>query len=47
MRSRRVGRGIYAVLFNIEEERALRTYCPGNWKKLSSVDNIGIWVLPE
>ena len=46
-RARAVSRGIYAVLFNIEEERALRTYCPGNWRKLSSVDNISIWVLPE
>ena len=47
LRARSANRAIYAVLFDVEEERALRTYCPGSWKKLSSVANISIWVLPE
>ena len=46
-RARGASRAIYAVLFNIEEEDALRTHCPGSWKRLSSVANISIWVLPE
>jgi 4-amino-4-deoxy-L-arabinose transferase-like glycosyltransferase len=47
LRARGATRAIYAVLFDVEEERALRTYCPGSWKRVSSVANISIWVLPE
>ena len=47
VRARSANREIYAVLFNVEEEPALRTYCKKKKKKLSSVDNISIWVLPK
>jgi hypothetical protein len=35
------------VIFNIEEEEALRTRCPGSWTRIAAVDNIGIWRLEQ
>ena len=43
--ARQSGRPFYAVIFNIEEEEALRTRCPGAWTRIAAVDNIGIWRL--
>jgi hypothetical protein len=43
--ARGAGRPIYAAIFNIEEEEVLRTRCPGEWKRLTGVDNIGLWIL--
>ncbi|MGH7944816.1 MAG: hypothetical protein ACREH8_15540 [Opitutaceae bacterium] len=43
--ARSAGRPIYAAIFNIEEDEVLRTRCPGEWKRLASVDNIGLWQL--
>ena len=43
--ARGAGRPIYAAIFNIEEEEVLRTRCPGDWKQLAKVDNIGLWEL--
>jgi hypothetical protein len=40
-------RPFYAVIFNIEEEEALRTRCPGSWTRITAVDNIGLWRLEE
>jgi hypothetical protein len=44
-RARRASRPIYAVLFDVEEEEALRRHCPGEWKRVNGVRNIGIWQL--
>jgi hypothetical protein len=43
--AREAGRPIYAALFNIEEEEAIQTRCPGAWKKIAAAGNIGIWQL--
>ena len=45
--ARKSGRPFYAVIFNIEEEEALRTRCPGSWTRITAVDNIGIWRLEQ
>jgi hypothetical protein len=43
--ARSADRPIYAAIFDIEEEEVLRTRCPGEWKRLASVGNIGLWQL--
>jgi 4-amino-4-deoxy-L-arabinose transferase-like glycosyltransferase len=43
--ARQAGRPIYAVVFDIEEEEAIRSRCPGEWKQIASVDNIILWQL--
>lgn len=43
--ARKAGRPIYAALFDIEEEDAIRKRCPGAWKKIAAAGNIGIWRL--
>lgn len=43
--ARGAGRPIYAVIFEAEEEEVLRTRCPGNWKRIAQVRNIGVWHL--
>ena len=45
-RARGAGRGIYAVLFDIEEEAVFTRNCPGAWTRVDGVRNIGIWKLP-
>lgn len=39
------GRPICAVLFDSEENAALRERCPGEWTRLGSVKNITLWRL--
>jgi hypothetical protein len=42
------GRPIYALIFNAEEKQALRERCPGDWTRLTTVHNLGLWLLsPE
>lgn len=43
-RARTAGRPVCAVVFDFEEQE-LRTRCPGNWSKLNSVGNVGLWQL--
>jgi hypothetical protein len=43
--ARSAGRPVYAVIFRMEEDEVLRTRCPGDWERLASVDNIGLWEL--
>ena len=45
-RARAARRPLYAVIFNLEENTALRERCPGPWTKIAEVDNIGLWKLP-
>ncbi|MBL9188793.1 MAG: glycosyltransferase family 39 protein [Opitutaceae bacterium] len=44
-KARGAGRAIYAAVFDIEEEDALRQRCPGNWHKITAAGNLGIWEL--
>ena len=39
------GRPICAVLFDTEEKDALRERCPGQWTRVRSVKNVGLWRL--
>jgi hypothetical protein len=39
---RQAGRPIYACIFDIEEEEAMRR-CPAAWTRLAEAGNIGIW----
>lgn len=41
----RSGRPVCAVLFDSEEKEALRQRCPGEWTRLGSVKNVGLWRL--
>ena len=41
----RAGITIGALLFADEEQRALQESCPGEWSRLATVDNVGIWRL--
>jgi 4-amino-4-deoxy-L-arabinose transferase-like glycosyltransferase len=41
----RAGVTLGAVLFNGEEEGALRQSCPGEWERVATVGNVGIWRL--
>jgi 4-amino-4-deoxy-L-arabinose transferase-like glycosyltransferase len=41
----RAGITIGALLFADEEPRALQESCPGEWSRLATVDNVGIWRL--
>jgi len=45
-RARAAGRPVFAAVFDLEEEDALRTRCPGPWRRLTSVGKIGLWELP-
>ncbi len=45
-RARAAGRPIYAAVFDLEEEDAIRTRCPGPWRRVASVGNIRLWQLP-
>jgi hypothetical protein len=44
-RARQAGRPIYAVVFDFEEEEAFLLRCPGQWRRLSSLGNVGFWQL--
>ena len=39
------GRPIGALLFEMEEQEALRQKCPGNWRRVASLKNISLWQL--
>jgi hypothetical protein len=39
------GRPIYALIFNAEEKPALRERCRGDWTRLTTVQNLGLWLL--
>ena len=41
----RAGVALGAVLFDGEEESALRQSCPGEWERVATVGNVGIWRL--
>jgi len=43
--ARNVDRPIYATIFDVEEEEAIRRRCPGAWSRVASAGNIGIWKL--
>ncbi|MGH7959530.1 MAG: ArnT family glycosyltransferase [Opitutaceae bacterium] len=43
--AQRAGVTVGALLFADEEQRALRELCPGEWTRLATVDNVGIWRL--
>ncbi len=43
--ARGAGRAIFAAVFDIEEEEALRKNCPGNWHKITAAGNLGLWEL--
>lgn len=45
--ARTAGRPIFALLFDWEEEEALRKHCPGNWTRLTTVANVGLWQLRD
>jgi len=45
-RARAAGRPVFAAVFDLEEEEALRTRCPGPWRQLTAVGKIGLWELP-
>ncbi len=45
-RARAAGRPVFAAVFDIEEEDALRTRCPGPWRRVAEVGKIGVWELP-
>lgn len=45
VKARAAGRAIFAAVFDIEEEDALRKNCPGNWHKITAAGNLGIWEL--
>ena len=39
------GRPVCALIFDVEEKDALREHCPGEWKRLATVKNLGLWQL--
>jgi hypothetical protein len=43
--ARRASVTIGALLFSVEEQRALRELCPGDWTRVATVDGIGLWRL--
>lgn len=45
--TRGAGRPVYAAVFDIEEEDAIRRRCPGAWKRIAGAGNIGIWQLEQ
>ena len=38
-------RPIGALLYDLEEREALREKCPGNWVRIATLNNIGLWRL--
>lgn len=45
--ARKAGRPVCALIFDWEEEEALRKRCPGEWTRLGAVANVGLWQLRE
>ena len=45
--ARAAGRPIFALIFDWEEAEALRKHCPGDWIRLSTVANVGLWQLRD
>jgi hypothetical protein len=43
--ARRTALPIRALVFNVEEQAALREHCPGDWVQVGSVANVGLWQL--
>lgn len=43
--ARAAGRPICALIFDSEVEEALRAHCPGEWTRLATVKNVGLWQL--
>lgn len=43
-RARQAGRPVCAVIFDFEEKDAFRR-CPGDWRRLTTLRNIGLWQL--
>ena len=39
------GRPVCALLFDSEEKDVLREHCPGDWQRIGSVKNLGLWRL--
>ena len=39
------GRPVCALVFDSEEKEALRERCPGEWKRVATVRNLGLWRL--
>lgn len=39
------GRPVCALLFDVEEQDALHQRCPGEWKRIGTVKNLGLWRL--
>ena len=44
--ARASGRPVCALLFDAEEKDALGNRCPGEWKRVATVKNLGLWQLP-
>jgi hypothetical protein len=44
-RAHAAGRPICALLFDVEEKDILRERCPGEWQRVASVRNLGLWRL--
>jgi hypothetical protein len=43
--AQRAGVTVGAVLFADEEQPALREFCPGDWTRLATIGNVGLWRL--
>jgi hypothetical protein len=43
--AQRAGVTVGAVLFAEEEQPALREICPGDWTRLATIGNVGLWRL--
>jgi hypothetical protein len=43
--AKNAGRPIYALIFEAEEKDALHERCPGEWTRIGTVRNIGLWQL--
>lgn len=41
--AQRNGVPLAAAVFNVEEDDAFKTHCPGDWEKIGSASNIGLW----
>ena len=39
------GRPVCALLFESEEKEALHEHCPGEWTRVATVKNLGLWRL--
>jgi hypothetical protein len=44
-RAHSTGRAVCALIFDVEEHEAIRNHCPGNWHRVGTVKNLGLWRL--